>query len=88
MAIEFFGNVDKNKNGEISSDMPAWFFDVHLEYLEEEVAKGNRRLERGEIPPDNALMARQEIKNKEDRIKEIKSSITYGKVSKRDSEKD
>lgn len=84
MAIEFFGNVDKNKNGEISSDMPAWFFDVHLEYLEEEVAKKKRRIDRGEIPPDNALMVRQEIVNQEDRIKEIKSSMPKLKGGQKD----
>jgi len=84
MAIEFFGDVDKNKDGNIAGEMPAWFHDVHLEHLEESVAKKKRQLERHEILPENAFMVKQEIMNSETRIKEIKASKPVLKGGQKD----
>ena len=74
MAIEFFGNVDKNSKGEIASDLPAWYFDFHLSELEESVSKKKRQIERGQILPESVFNVQNEIKSKEVRIKEIQAS--------------
>lgn len=75
MAIEFFGEVDKNSKGEISSEMPSWFHDQHLDYLEEGVAKKKRQILRDEIPQETIHTVKNEIKKQEKKIKQIKVSI-------------
>lgn len=72
--IEFFGAVDKTRDGRIASAMPAWFFDVHLEKLEESVSRKKRQVNQGQIPHDNIFMVKNEIKREEDKIKEILAS--------------
>ena len=54
--------------------MPAWFHDVHLEMMEEEVGKKKRMLQQGRIPQDNIFMVQNEIKADEAKILEIKNS--------------
>lgn len=73
--IEFFGAVDKTRDGKISGVMPAWFFDVHLEKLEESVSRKKRQLERNQIPQNNVFMIKNEIKAEEDKIIEIKKTM-------------
>lgn len=75
MAIEFFGEVDKNKKGEIASEMPSWFHDAHLDVLEESVAKKKRQIKRDQIPQETIHTVKNEIKKKEAKIKAIKQSI-------------
>lgn len=84
MTIEFFGDVDRNAQGEISSDMPAWWFDVHMEHLEEEVSKTKRQIKRGEIQPEAVPRKQQEIVAKEARIKGIKATVPKLNAKQRD----
>lgn len=72
--IEFFGAVDKTRDGKISSVMPGWFFDVHLEKLEESISRKKRQIDRGQIPHDNIFMIKNDIKREEDKIKTILAS--------------
>ena len=72
--IQFFGDVDKTPTGQISSEWPAWFFDVHVEKMEEAVARKKRQLERGEIPIEHRPIAKNEIAKEEQKIKEIHAS--------------
>jgi len=48
--VEFFGDTDKNKSGNISSEAPAWYFKQHKENLENEISSTKNRLDRGEVP--------------------------------------
>lgn len=75
MEVEFFGDVDKNIKGEVVSELPAWFHDIHLDHLEEGVASKKRQIERGEIPREHVGMVSQEIKNEEEKIKDIKAAV-------------
>ena len=72
--IQFFGEVDKTKDGRNASEMPSWFHDVHLEKMEEEVSQKKRMLTQGRVPQDNIFMIQNEIKADEQKILEIKKS--------------
>ena len=72
--IQFFGKVDKNKDGDISSEMPAWFFDVQLDRLTESVSKKQRQLDRGEVPPEHAFTMKNEIAGLKEKITNIQMS--------------
>jgi len=73
MGIEFFGDIDKDNTGKVTSQTPAWFMDIHLEYLEEDTNKKRRQVERGEIPPEHLYMINNEIKNQQGKIDDIKA---------------
>jgi len=72
--IHFFGNVDKNKEGKVASELPAWFFSVHLEKLIDDVSKKERQIDRGEVPPDHVFMVKNEVLNLKKKITEIQMS--------------
>lgn len=72
--IQFFGSVDKNKDGKIASSLPAWFHDVQLEKLTEEVSRKERQIGRGEVPPDHVFMVKNEVENLKKKITEIQMS--------------
>lgn len=74
MTVEFFGDVDKNSRGEVSSVMPAWFFDVKLDDLRETVARKKRQIENGQILPESVLLVRQEVVDIEGKIEDIEKS--------------
>ncbi len=72
--IQFFGNVDRTKDGEVASEMPAWFHDVQVEELLESVSKKERQLDRGEVPPEYAFMVKNEVAGLKKKITEIQMS--------------
>jgi tellurite resistance protein len=72
--IQFFGEVDLSKEGKIISDMPAWYFDVHIADLEEGVAKKERALERGTVKADQIPMIREQVKAEREKLKLIERS--------------
>lgn len=72
--IKFFGKVDLNKEGNISSQMPAWSMKNQLEELEEEVARKERALERGDIPHDSIATTREDLKKEKKQLNAIKES--------------
>lgn len=73
MSLCLFGNVDKNRNGVVSSEYPAWYYDVHVEELRESVAKNKRRLDRGEVQPELVAVVRAEIERDDKKLEEIKN---------------
>ena len=73
--VEFFGDVDRNKNNEITSELPAWFHREHLSILEEDADQLERQIERGDIPKLHISMTAQEIKTKREKIADIKAAI-------------
>ena len=72
--IQFFGEVDLSKEGRIISDMPAWYFDVHIADLEEGVAKKERALKRGTVKADQVPMLREQIKAEREKLEQIERS--------------
>ena len=69
--MELYGNVDKNRKGVVASEYPAWYFDVHIDTLREQVARAKRSLSRGTVPPDVVPVVKAEIERDEIRISEI-----------------
>ena len=59
--VQFFGEVDRNKAGDISSDMPAWFFDTQVNDIEEKIASKKREIDRGDIPIQYFAMKKQDL---------------------------
>ena len=73
--IRFFGEIDCNeKDGTIKSDMPAWYFDVHITNLEESLSRKKRMLERGLIPQEQVQMTKNQIAGEQARLDAIKAS--------------
>ncbi|MCK4328792.1 hypothetical protein KAX02_03010 [candidate division WOR-3 bacterium] len=72
--IQFFGEVDLNDQGGIKSDMPAWYFDVHIENLRENIERKARGVERNLYAPDQILRVKEEIKAERVKLKEIEDS--------------
>ncbi|MCK5616850.1 hypothetical protein KAR91_84090 [Candidatus Pacearchaeota archaeon] len=63
-----FGKEDKNeKTGQIASEYPAWYFESHIQELQETIDRKERALSRGDIPMDaipetKAAIAREKSK--------------------------
>ena len=72
--IQFFGNIDKTKDGEVASEMPAWFFDVQVDKLIENVEKRERAIVNGTVPPDHIWNEKNEVANLKKKITEIQMS--------------
>lgn len=72
--VELFGKVDRDYKDNITSEFPAWYFETQLDLMVEERASLVRRVERGQVPPDNVPYAKQEISAMQERIDEIKNS--------------
>lgn len=70
----FFGDVDRGNKGTVTSEFPAWYFETHLDNLKEERNSLIRRMERGEIPPDNVPYHKAEAEAMREKIEEIESS--------------
>jgi len=73
-AFNFFGKIDRDYKDRITSEFPAWYFETHVENMKEERATLIRRLERGEVPPDNVPYAKQDAAAIKERIDEIEKS--------------
>lgn len=73
--IQFFGEVDLNdRTGEVRSDMPAWFFDVHIDNLRESIERKARGVKLSLYAPDQILREKEEIVVLRERLKEIEDS--------------
>lgn len=74
MSVQFYGKCDRNKYGKIASVKPAWTMDTHIEELRERIDSKKRALERGEIPPDSIMQAKEEIAKEEGKLSSILES--------------
>lgn len=72
--IHFFGEVDLNSEGGRVADVPSWCFDVHIEEMEESIARKRRQIDMGIIASDSIHQMREEIKREQGRLDEIKNS--------------
>lgn len=72
--VQFFGEVDRNEKGQISSQFPAWYFEAHVDELKESIARKERSLQRGDIPPDAIPTTKAELAQETVRLDEIMKS--------------
>jgi len=75
--IEFFGAVDRKKgekDGIITSEYPAWMHKYQIEEMEESISRKERELERGAIPLEHQVAAKDELKREKAKMKLIETS--------------
>ena len=72
--FNFFAETDKNKAGELSSQFPAWYFDVHISELKESIASKKRALRDNRIPTEAIHDNKIELANMEDQLTAIEKS--------------
>jgi hypothetical protein len=72
--IQFFGEVDRNRHGNISSAIPAWMLNQHIDELKESIGRKERALARNEIEPGHREYARQELETEKAKLKGIMES--------------
>jgi hypothetical protein len=83
--FSFFGKVDRNKDGRVSSEYPAWMLPVHRENLAEDIDSMKRRLRSGEVELEARVSLKEEVVKAEKRLDEIdrsKPSITAPRMDK------
>jgi high-affinity K+ transport system ATPase subunit B len=72
--IEFYGEVDLNKKGELASFMPAWSYRQLIEDLKEQIDSKKRSIDSGMLDAEVKTRAVQEHKQLKDRYESIISS--------------
>jgi len=72
--IRFFGEIDHNAKGQISSSYPAWYFTPHIEELSEEVDDLERALKSKTVPYDQIPMIEDQLKGSQARLEAIRES--------------
>lgn len=73
-SIEFFGKVDRAKDGSIGSEIPAWMLETHIEELRESVAQKERMIASGDVPASEVPYLRESYKKEKERLEEIEIS--------------
>lgn len=81
---KYFGDVDRNKKGEIGSQYPSWYFEQQQDELRESMEFKKRAIERGSIPKDSVAETLADIAREEQRLREIEQ----GRPRLKDSELD
>ena len=72
--IQFFSEIDMNEKGNITSSMPAWYFEAHIDELRETIGRKERALERGYVDQDQIFRVREELKVERKQLKGIENS--------------
>ena len=72
--INFFPKIDLNKHGVVGSQLPAWYFDFHIDELRESIARQKRMLDAGRIPSEQIMYEKAQIEKMEYKLKEIEGS--------------
>ncbi len=79
--LKLFGEIDRQANGSISSEYPAWMNRVHINNLKEEVGKIEINLERNRIPHDKVYYEKEKLmmlKTKLENIDRSKPHLSDG----------
>lgn len=74
MSTQFYGDVDKNRKGHNVSEYPAWYYETHMEDLQDSISSREGRLKRGEVPIDSVPYEKQELSKEKARLEEIERS--------------
>ena len=72
--IQFFSEIDMDDKGHVTSSMPAWYFEAHIDELKETIGRKERALERGYIDQDQIFSVREELKIERKQLKGIEDS--------------
>lgn len=72
--VKFYGKIDINKHGNISSALPAWSMQTKIEELTESVESAERQIERGEVPYDKMGEVKEKIRKGKEKLEMILSS--------------
>ncbi len=72
--IQFFGSVDCDRDGRVTSETPAWMLERHMEYLEDEINKKKAGLARGAYESDQVPRIKGEIEQEQKRLQDIINS--------------
>ena len=74
--VQFFGAADRkgrHADGNITSEMPAWYFVPQTDELQEEIEHKTRSIKMGLIPPSEMPYAQEELRKQEAMLERIKS---------------
>ena len=82
--MQFYGDVDRNHKGEITSQYPAWTQRVHIGNLQEQIASTHRRIENGLVPPEDIPQHKAEMAAMQRQMEEITRSKPDVSVGERD----
>ncbi len=72
--VQFFGSVDrknKSKDGAITSEYPAFYFNTQYEELKESKEKQERQIQLGLVPARDLPYITAELERSKQRIEEI-----------------
>ena len=72
--INIFGEVDRNRDGKIKSDYPAWYFESQRDELEESVRHRKHQLDNDLVPLSERGIQRERLKQEEERLEKIINS--------------
>jgi hypothetical protein len=73
--VQFFGEIDMDtRTGAIRSERPAWFHEIHIDHMKEEISRKQKFLDLGYYVADQIPRVKSEIEAETKRLKEIESS--------------
>jgi len=72
--MKFFGKADRDKDGKIKSDYPAWYNEQHVDDLKESIDQQERALENDAVPSDRRSQFRERLKREKERLDDIEGS--------------
>ena len=72
--IKWLSEVDLNDKGKVASDYPAWYFDVHVKELEEDVRSLENGIDEGVYIGKRRRDAVKQLETKKSRLEKIRSS--------------
>ena len=72
--LEFYGKADRDRDGNISSTLPSWYFDTKIDTMKENIQRKESALERGDVPSDYVYQTREDLKRDKERLDSIESS--------------
>lgn len=72
--IHFFGKVDKNKDGVIASQYPAWMMETHVEELKRAIEEKELKLANHMVEPEDMMYIKAELDREKKRLVDIESS--------------
>lgn len=74
MSVQFFGAIDRTKDGKISSEYPAFTFPRQLDNAREEIGMKTRLLQSGSVDPASEGEYRAKLEREQERLDSIEKS--------------
>jgi hypothetical protein len=73
-SVEFFGKVDRNKDGKIASEVPSWYLRQHQDELKNDIARTENALAREEIPPTEKPLIKANLEKMKAKLDSVEAS--------------